>query len=75
MTIFYHIKLNQIDVIVEKLANFQPNIGIRTYISIIIIVQELYRIQDTDRSSHRTFIYIHPLLLRTLSKQFRNRKL
>ena len=74
MTIFYHIKLNQIDVIVEALANFQPNIGIRTYLS-MIIVQEFYRIQATDRSSHRPFIDIRPKLPRMLSKQFRNRKL
>ena len=72
--IFYHIKLNQIDVIVETLAKFQPNIGIRTYLS-MIIVQEFYRIQATDRSSHRSFLDIRPLLPKTLSKQFRNRKL
>ena len=48
MKIFYHIKSNQVDVIVETLANFQQNIVIRTYLS-MIIVQEFYRIQVTDR--------------------------
>ena len=43
MVIFWHIKSNQIDVIVETLADFQPNIDIGTYLS-MIIVQEFYRI-------------------------------
>ena len=67
-------KSNQIDVIVEALANFQPNIGIRAYLS-TIIVQEFYKIQARDRSSHRPFIDIRPLLPKTRSKQFRNSKL
>lgn len=60
MTILYVIKSNQIDVIVETLANLNRTMvsNISSYDNHIEILQN---IKTTDKESHRPFVDICPL--------------